>query len=43
MFNAFDRGFGQGYEKIIIIGSDLPEISPEIIQKSLMEKESLRR
>ena len=32
MLNAFDYGFKQGYEKIILIGSDLPDISPEIIE-----------
>jgi len=31
MFSAFLHGFNQGYEKVILIGSDLPEISPEII------------
>ncbi len=32
MFKAFDHGFSQGYEKIVLIGSDLPEISPAVIQ-----------
>ena len=34
MKKAFNNGFGQGYEKIILIGSDLPDISPEIIEES---------
>jgi rSAM/selenodomain-associated transferase 1 len=33
MSNAFENGFKQGYEKVILIGSDLPEISPSIIQE----------
>ena len=33
MMNAFKNGFSQGYEKVILIGSDLPDISPEIIQE----------
>ncbi len=32
MQNAFQNGFDQGYENIIIIGSDLPNISKEIIE-----------
>ena len=31
MHNAFFDGFKQGYESIVLIGSDLPEISKEII------------
>ena len=31
MKNAFIDGFADGYEKIVLIGSDLPEISKEII------------
>lgn len=31
MQNAFQHGFDQGYENIILIGSDLPNISKEII------------
>lgn len=37
MCNAFDYGFKQGYEKVILIGSDLPGISPEIIEKGFGE------
>lgn len=37
MFNAFDYGFNLGYEKIILIGSDLPDISPEIVEKGFVE------
>jgi rSAM/selenodomain-associated transferase 1 len=33
MLNAFKDGFDKGYEQIILIGSDLPEISEEIITK----------
>jgi rSAM/selenodomain-associated transferase 1 len=32
MQNAFLNGFAQGYEKIIVIGSDLPDISKEVIE-----------
>lgn len=32
MQNAFQNGFDQGYENIIIIGSDLPNITREIIE-----------
>ena len=31
MQNAFKNGFAEGYENIILIGSDLPNISKEII------------
>ena len=31
MLNAFEHGFNLGYERIILIGSDLPDISEEII------------
>ena len=33
MQHAFEQGFDQGYEHIVLIGSDLPSISTEIIQK----------
>lgn len=33
MSNAFQDGFNDGYEKIVLIGSDLPEISTDIITK----------
>ena len=33
MLNAFKDGFDKGYEQIILIGSDLPEISEEMITK----------
>lgn len=32
MKNAFQHGFDEGYENIILIGSDLPNISKEIIE-----------
>ena len=31
MQNAFQNGFDEGYENILLIGSDLPNISKEII------------
>ena len=37
MLNAFKSGFEQGYEKIILIGSDLPDISPEVIEEGFSE------
>ncbi|MEQ6125275.1 TIGR04282 family arsenosugar biosynthesis glycosyltransferase [Pseudotenacibaculum sp. MALMAid0570] len=33
MQNAFQQGFDEGYENIILIGSDLPDISKEVIEK----------
>jgi len=33
MFNAFRNGFELGYKNIVLIGSDLPEISADIIHK----------
>jgi len=33
MQNAFKKGFDDGFEKIILIGSDLPDISPDIIHE----------
>ena len=35
MQNAFKTGFEKGYERIVLIGSDLPDISTEIIQDGL--------
>lgn len=32
MLNAFRRGFEDRFEKIVIIGSDCPEITPQIIE-----------
>ena len=34
MSNALLRGFKKGYEKIIILGSDIPDINSEIINKA---------
>ncbi len=34
MQNAFKNGFNKGYEKIILIGSDLPDLTSEIIAES---------
>ena len=35
MKNAFIEGFNDGYERIVLIGSDLPDINSEIIEKGL--------
>lgn len=35
MKNAFQNGFNKGYERIVLIGSDLPDISPILIEKAL--------
>ena len=40
MHNAFLEGFAQGYENIIVIGSDLPDISNEVIQAGFDQLES---
>ncbi len=37
MKNAFIDGFKDGYDKIVLIGSDLPEISEEIITEGFNE------
>ncbi len=34
MHNAFQQAFSTGYEKVIIIGSDLPELTSEHINKA---------
>ncbi len=39
MLNAFGFGFKSGYQKIILIGSDLPDISPEIIEAGFQKLE----
>lgn len=39
MHQAFLDGFALGYESIVLIGSDLPEISKEIIEKGFHELE----
>ncbi|PCJ27689.1 MAG: glycosyltransferase [Flavobacteriales bacterium] len=39
MKNSFKNGQKQGFSKIVLIGSDLPKISPEIIQKGFDELE----
>ncbi|MGB0881915.1 MAG: TIGR04282 family arsenosugar biosynthesis glycosyltransferase [Vicingaceae bacterium] len=36
MKNAFNFGFEKGYEKIILIGSDLPDITPETIEEGFL-------
>ncbi|MBL4625886.1 MAG: TIGR04282 family arsenosugar biosynthesis glycosyltransferase [Flavobacteriales bacterium] len=35
MYNAFKKGFDDGYENIVLIGSDLPDISETIILQGL--------
>jgi rSAM/selenodomain-associated transferase 1 len=35
MHNAFKTIFGMGYKKAILIGTDCPEISPEILETAL--------
>ncbi len=37
MQNSFEKGFKSGFQKIILIGSDLPDISTQIIQKGFDE------
>ena len=39
MHKAFEEQFEQGYEKIVLIGSDTPHISTELINKSFKELE----
>jgi rSAM/selenodomain-associated transferase 1 len=39
MQKAFDYGFNYGYEKIILVGSDLPEISTSIIWQGFSQLE----
>ncbi len=36
MLKAFERAFGNGYKRIVLIGSDCPDISREIILKSFI-------
>ena len=40
MKNAFKKGFEDGYEHIVLIGSDLPDINSEHIEKGLNALES---
>lgn len=40
MMNAFENGFNQGYAHIIGVGSDLPDLNSEIMQKGLQELQS---
>ncbi|GAA4949318.1 TIGR04282 family arsenosugar biosynthesis glycosyltransferase [Algibacter agarivorans] len=35
MKNAFNKGFADGYERIVLIGSDLPDITAEHINQGL--------
>jgi uncharacterized protein len=34
MARAFDRAFGDGASRVVIVGSDLPEISPGLIRRA---------
>ena len=34
MQQAFEQSFEKGYEKVVIIGSDLYDITPEIIENA---------
>ncbi|WP_297691134.1 TIGR04282 family arsenosugar biosynthesis glycosyltransferase [uncultured Eudoraea sp.] len=40
MYNAFKTGFQKGYKKVIIIGSDIYDLSSEIIEKAFTELEN---
>ncbi|XOV67047.1 MAG: TIGR04282 family arsenosugar biosynthesis glycosyltransferase [Fluviicola sp.] len=35
MKHAFEQGFAQGYEKIIGVGADLPDLSAEVMEEGL--------
>ena len=37
MLHAFKNGFTAGYKKVLIIGSDLYDLTPEIIEKAFSE------
>ena len=37
MLNAFKNGFDEGYKKVVLIGSDLPEINKTIINSAFNE------
>lgn len=39
MYNAFQRVFNLNYKKAIIVGTDLPDISNQLIQKTIYELE----
>jgi rSAM/selenodomain-associated transferase 1 len=39
MKHAFKSGFAEGYKKIVLIGSDLPEISNELIESAFIQLE----
>ena len=43
MENAFKEGFNDGYKKIVLIGSDLPDISTNIIEQgfAVLEKKEV--
>jgi len=37
MYNAFVEGFAEGYQEIILIGSDLPDLSSDIIENAFLK------
>jgi len=39
MKNAFTDGFTEGYKKVVLIGSDLPDISSEVIEEAFAKLE----
>ena len=40
MHHAFDSGFRSGFEKVILIGSDCPDISRNLVEKAFRELEA---
>ncbi len=40
MLNAFNNVFEQGYEKVVCIGSDLPELTADIIEQAFLKLET---
>jgi rSAM/selenodomain-associated transferase 1 len=40
MYQAFKKGFDEGYRKIVIIGSDCPDITPALLQQAYEELEN---
>lgn len=37
MARSFEAGFGAGYDRIVIIGTDCPQIDPDLIREALSE------
>lgn len=40
MYNAFKKGFEAGYKKVLIVGSDLYDLTPKHIEKAINELDS---